>query len=188
MFCLAFSQNDLQAQARCHRIGQDKPVKIYRLVTRNTYETILFDRASRKLGLDQAILKKSGLDQVGLDGSAAAADSNVLSKLGKQEVESLLRNGAYALLDDPASEQASNSFCEADINEILSSRTTVVRSGGNDDGSAPREASTFSQAVFVSDEADKSLDMNDKNFWEKVRGQSEQTSTWTATSMHISPF
>ena len=27
-------QNDLQAQARCHRIGQDKSVKIYRLISR----------------------------------------------------------------------------------------------------------------------------------------------------------
>ena len=31
-------QNDIQAQARCHRIGQEKKVKIYRLITRNTYE------------------------------------------------------------------------------------------------------------------------------------------------------
>jgi SNF2 family DNA or RNA helicase len=27
-------QNDLQAQARAHRIGQTKPVKVYRLLTR----------------------------------------------------------------------------------------------------------------------------------------------------------
>jgi SNF2 family DNA or RNA helicase len=31
-------QNDLQAQARCHRIGQKKAVSVYRLITRNTYE------------------------------------------------------------------------------------------------------------------------------------------------------
>ncbi len=37
-------QNDLQAQARCHRIGQNKSVKIYRLITRNTYERDMFDR------------------------------------------------------------------------------------------------------------------------------------------------
>ncbi|RNA41456.1 chromodomain-helicase-DNA-binding, partial [Brachionus plicatilis] len=49
-------QNDLQAQARVHRIGQQKSVKIYRLVTRNTYEREMFDRASLKLGLDKAIL------------------------------------------------------------------------------------------------------------------------------------
>ena len=43
-------QNDLQAQARCHRIGQTKDVKVYRLITRNSYEREMFDRASLKLG------------------------------------------------------------------------------------------------------------------------------------------
>merc|ERR1712141_551512 len=50
-------QNDLQAQARCHRIGQKQDVKIYRLITRNTYEREMFDKASLKLGLDKAILQ-----------------------------------------------------------------------------------------------------------------------------------
>ena len=56
-------QNDLQAQARCHRIGQDKMVKIYRLVTRNTYEREMFDRASLKLGLDKAVLQSMNTGQ-----------------------------------------------------------------------------------------------------------------------------
>ena len=50
-------QQDIQAQARCHRIGQKKTVSIYRLVTKNTYEAQMFERASKKLGLGQAILK-----------------------------------------------------------------------------------------------------------------------------------
>ena len=76
-------QNDLQAQARCHRIGQHKAVKVYRLITRNTYEREMFNRyvhvvhtcayvlsmmsslrhhhfnfrASLKLGLDKAVLQ-----------------------------------------------------------------------------------------------------------------------------------
>ena len=29
--------NDSQAAARCHRIGQEKPVKVYRLIARNSY-------------------------------------------------------------------------------------------------------------------------------------------------------
>lgn len=33
-----------QAQSRCHRIGQNKTVKVYRLVTRNSYEREMFDR------------------------------------------------------------------------------------------------------------------------------------------------
>lgn len=47
----------LQAQARCHRIGQSKAVKIYRLITRNSYEREMFDKASLKLGLDKAVLQ-----------------------------------------------------------------------------------------------------------------------------------
>ena len=49
-------QNDLQAQARAHRIGQTKPVKVYRLLTRKTYETMMFKAASIKLGLDYAVM------------------------------------------------------------------------------------------------------------------------------------
>lgn len=49
-------QQDVQAQARVHRIGQQRSVSVYRLVTRNTYEAEMFERASKKLGLDQAVL------------------------------------------------------------------------------------------------------------------------------------
>ena len=50
-------QNDIQAQAPCHRIRQNKSVKVYRLITRNSYEKEIFDRASLKLGLDKAVLQ-----------------------------------------------------------------------------------------------------------------------------------
>lgn len=49
-------QNDIQAQARCHRIGQDKAVNVYRLITNRTYEMEMFQRANMKLGLDKAVL------------------------------------------------------------------------------------------------------------------------------------
>ncbi|CAI7868753.1 unnamed protein product [Closterium sp. NIES-53] len=39
-----------------HRIGQSKDVKVYRLITHRTYEQQLFDCASRKYGLEEAIL------------------------------------------------------------------------------------------------------------------------------------
>lgn len=49
--------SSFKAQARCHRIGQSKAVKIYRLITRNSYEREMFDKASLKLGLDKAVLQ-----------------------------------------------------------------------------------------------------------------------------------
>ncbi|KAL3898148.1 MAG: hypothetical protein SGPRY_012903, partial [Prymnesium sp.] len=54
-------QNDLQAQARCHRIGQTKGVKVYRLVTRSTYEEVMFQKASLKLGPPLLLITQWGL-------------------------------------------------------------------------------------------------------------------------------
>ena len=45
---LCAQQNDLQAMARCHRIGQEKEVTVYRLISKDTYEEQLFGTASRK--------------------------------------------------------------------------------------------------------------------------------------------
>ena len=144
-------QNDLQAQARCHRIGQEKKVKIYRLVTRNTYEREMFDRAGLKLGLDKAVLQSMNTNQ----GSKVAEKANSLSK---KEIEDLLKKGAYgALMDD---DNAGDKFCEEDIDSILESRaTTVTVEGGKAGGS-------FAKATFASaDTTDISLD--DPDFWSK---------------------
>lgn len=48
-------QNDIQATARAHRIGQKNEVTVYRLITSNSYESEMFRVASRKLGMDKAI-------------------------------------------------------------------------------------------------------------------------------------
>ena len=110
-------QNDLQAQARCHRIGQEKEVKIYRLITRNTYEREMFDRAGLKLGLDKAVLQSMNTDQ----GKNKAEKANQMSK---KEVEDLLKKGAYgALMDD---DNAGDKFCEEDIDSILERRATTI--------------------------------------------------------------
>lgn len=52
-------QADLQAQDRCHRIGQTKPVVVYRLVTANTIDQKIFERASTKRKLEQMVIHKN---------------------------------------------------------------------------------------------------------------------------------
>ncbi|OWM77232.1 protein CHROMATIN REMODELING 19 isoform X2 [Punica granatum] len=54
-------QIDRQAEDRCHRIGQLKPVTVYRLVTRGTVDENVYEIAKRKLVLDAAVLE-SGLE------------------------------------------------------------------------------------------------------------------------------
>ena len=50
-------QNDLQASARAHRIGQTRPVKIIRLIGRSTVEEIILRRAEAKLKLTESVIE-----------------------------------------------------------------------------------------------------------------------------------
>ncbi len=54
-------QMDLQAQDRAHRIGQTKPVKVFRLVTEHTIEERILERALQKLKLDAVVIQNGGL-------------------------------------------------------------------------------------------------------------------------------
>jgi hypothetical protein len=83
-------QNDIQAMARCHRIGQTKPVKIFRLITSKTYEQTMFQRASLKLGLEKAVL-------TGVTDSGSGSNANNPSS---EELQRMLREGAYGMVDD----------------------------------------------------------------------------------------
>ena len=48
-------QVDLQAMARVHRIGQQKKVHVYRLVSKETVEERILMRAEKKLYLDKMV-------------------------------------------------------------------------------------------------------------------------------------
>ncbi|KAL6122176.1 Chd6 [Nucleospora cyclopteri] len=137
-------QNDLQAQARCHRIGQKNAVKIYRLVTKNSYEREMFDRAGMKLGLDRAILQRMHFD----------TSKKKEEKVNKGEaIQLLLRKGAYGVLMD--NDDSGDKFCEEDIDQILERRTRVIKheDGGN----------VFSKATFQVEE-----EVDDPYFWENL--------------------
>lgn len=58
-FHLQNPQADLQAQDRCHRIGQTKPVMVYRLITANTIDEKILERASAKRKLEKMVIHKS---------------------------------------------------------------------------------------------------------------------------------
>uniref|UniRef100_A0A671NGX0 Chromodomain-helicase-DNA-binding protein 7-like n=1 Tax=Sinocyclocheilus anshuiensis TaxID=1608454 RepID=A0A671NGX0_9TELE len=145
-------QNDLQAQARCHRIGQSKAVKIYRLITRNSYEREMFDKASLKLGLDKAVLQSmSGRENV--------------QQLSKKEIEDLLRKGAYGALMDE--EDEGSKFCEEDIDQILQRRTQTITIESEGKGS------TFAKASFVASGNRSDISLEDPDFWQKWAKKAE---------------
>uniref|UniRef100_A0A672QTB8 Chromodomain helicase DNA binding protein 9 n=1 Tax=Sinocyclocheilus grahami TaxID=75366 RepID=A0A672QTB8_SINGR len=151
-------QNDLQAQARCHRIGQNKAVKVYRLITRNSYEREMFDRASLKLGLDKAVLQSMS----GRDNSLGGGGGQQLSK---KEIEDLLRRGAYGAIMDEEDEGAK--FCEEDIDQILQRRTKTITIESEGRGS------TFAKASFVASGNRTDISLDDPNFWDKWAKKAE---------------
>ncbi|PSR82369.1 SNF2 family N-terminal domain-domain-containing protein [Coniella lustricola] len=51
-------QQDLQAQDRCHRIGQTRPVIVYRLATKSTIEESLLMSADAKRRLEKLVIRK----------------------------------------------------------------------------------------------------------------------------------
>lgn len=51
-------QMDIQAQDRAHRIGQTKPVLVFRLVTAHTIETRIMHRATEKRKLEALVIAK----------------------------------------------------------------------------------------------------------------------------------
>ncbi|KAJ8729483.1 hypothetical protein PYW08_001064 [Mythimna loreyi] len=152
-------QNDLQAQARCHRIGQQKMVKIYRLICRNTYEREMFDKASLKLGLDKAILQSMNTTQ----GKEAG-----VKQLSKKEIEDLLKKGAYGAVMDE--DNAGDKFCEEDIEMILARRTQVIQMESE-------KGSTFSKASFAAADQRSDIDIRDPDFWNKWAKKAEIDTT-----------
>uniref|UniRef100_A0A8D2LDQ6 Chromodomain helicase DNA binding protein 9 n=1 Tax=Varanus komodoensis TaxID=61221 RepID=A0A8D2LDQ6_VARKO len=149
-------QNDLQAQARCHRIGQNKAVKVYRLITRNSYEREMFDRASLKLGLDKAVLQSMS----GRENSVGG-----IQQLSKKEIEDLLRKGAYGAIMDE--EDEGSKFCEEDIDQILQRRTKTITIESEGRGS------TFAKASFVASGNRTDISLDDPNFWQKWAKKAE---------------
>jgi len=145
-------QNDIQAQARCHRIGQTQEVKVYRLLTSKTYERFMFERASKKLGLDQVVLNNMGFSQ------------DPSKQLDDKEIDSLLRYGAYDLFREieQDGEQEEKAFNEEDIDKILERSSKVI---WNPTGPG---ASTFAKASFQSRDSEAGIDLEAEDFWERV--------------------
>ncbi|KAK9827617.1 hypothetical protein WJX81_006723 [Elliptochloris bilobata] len=81
--------NDLQAQARAHRLGQLKTVMIYRLVTHNTVEERMLAVSRRKLVLERVVVQ-------------TAADAS----LRQRELDDLLRHGAAELFAEEKEDAA----------------------------------------------------------------------------------
>lgn len=96
------AQCDLQAMDRAHRIGQRKPVNVYRLITENSVEERILRTAMSKLRLDTLVIQQGRLTQQ-------------KKNLQKDDLLDMIRFGADKFFKSNASD-----YAEEDIEVILS--------------------------------------------------------------------
>jgi len=93
-------QADLQAQDRAHRIGQKRPVQVFRLVTEHTIEEKVVERAQQKLKLDAMVVQSGRLKDK--------------DKLSRQDLLEAVRFGA-----DKVFKSKESTITDDDIDLIL---------------------------------------------------------------------
>eukprot|EP00980_Cylindrotheca_fusiformis_P018817 scaffold6276_cov138-Cylindrotheca_fusiformis.AAC.4 len=94
-------QVDLQAMDRAHRIGQKKPVQVFRFVCEGTVEEKIIERADRKLFLDAAVIQQGRL-----------AEQN--SSLEKDDLMKMVRFGADQILSG-----TQGTYTDEDIDALI---------------------------------------------------------------------
>ncbi|KAH8049693.1 helicase [Aureococcus anophagefferens] len=130
-------QADVQAMARVHRIGQTRPVHVYRLVTAGTVEERIVQRAEKKLYLDSMVNR----DQE-RGGGAARQDGP-----SQSELLGALTFGAGAIVNGTAGKELTDGDLEAILDRSRTSDSTL---GCVEGGQAHRADAFESTAEAVS--------------------------------------
>ena len=126
----------------------------------------MFHMSSLKMGLDQAVL--SGFE----------AGSSRSGALTKNEIERLLKHGAYDIFKEEQNGKAeaeSNAFIQQNIDTILERRSKVVVYE-NTGSQSTAKGGTFSKARFsvtkggTQKNGQEDVDIEDPDFWKKTVG------------------
>ncbi|GAA5936558.1 uncharacterized protein JCM15063_001921 [Sporobolomyces koalae] len=105
-------QNDLQAMARAHRIGQKSHVNVYRFVTKDTVEEDVLERARKKMVLEYAIVNQMDTSGKNLGQVAPTRPENYT----KEELSSILKFGAANIFK---SDGAQAKLEELDLDDVI---------------------------------------------------------------------
>lgn len=108
-------QQDLQAQDRAHRIGQTKPVIVYRLASKGTVEQTLLERADSKRRLEKLVIQKGKFKNL-LETSATSEQSEV------EELRKVLGEDGFEVFDVGAGATSEALLSKEEL-EILTDRS-----------------------------------------------------------------
>ncbi|KAM0011176.1 putative DNA helicase chromatin remodeling SNF2 family [Helianthus debilis subsp. tardiflorus] len=107
-------QMDLQAMDRCHRIGQTKPVHVYRLATALSFEGRMLKRAFSKLRLEHVVIGKGQFQQERVKNNEVLDEEDMLA---------LLRDD-----DNPEDKMVQTDISDEDLEKVLD-RSDLIASG-----------------------------------------------------------
>jgi len=143
----------LQAEARAHRIGQTKPVTVYKLCTQGTVEEQMMGRIQKKLYLSAKVTESmrdihwqeaSKPSKKGPGGKVVDAAEDDMPQLDTSQLMSLVRRGAQALAHP-----------ELDINEMLGWDWSTMLEKCKDKPADVRVAEQTQPGVAVKEEDEK---------------------------------
>eukprot|EP01053_Blabericola_migrator_P008915 Blabericola_migrator_1__8914@NODE_471_length_8214_cov_42_818706_g367_i0_p1_GENE_NODE_471_length_8214_cov_42_818706_g367_i0NODE_471_length_8214_cov_42_818706_g367_i0_p1_ORF_typecomplete_len1776_score357_02SNF2_N/PF00176_23/1_3e67HDA23/PF11496_8/1_7e22Helicase_C/PF00271_31/2_5e22ResIII/PF04851_15/6_6e14Chromo/PF00385_24/0_00097Chromo/PF00385_24/5e07ERCC3_RAD25_C/PF16203_5/3_7e10Cdh1_DBD_1/PF18196_1/7_7e03Cdh1_DBD_1/PF18196_1/5e05DEAD/PF00270_29/0_0024DEAD/PF00270_29/7_4e02CHDCT2/PF08074_11/8_8e03C len=164
-------QNDLQAEARAHRIGQTKTVQIYRVVTKDSVEEDILERAKAKMVLDALVVQglnvKAGIRENDLlNGTGGSGSKNFA--FSREELTKILMFGATKLWNrdtetdqKPAAEEGLN----IDLDAVLAEAEEHTTEGSG--GRAEDLLSSFQNVSDFRYEAPKAKE-EDKLAWDSI--------------------
>merc|ERR1719319_37411 len=90
-------QNDLQAIARAHRIGQKQEVKIFRLVSSCSVDEDIIQRAKNKMVLDHLVIQN--MDTTGKTVIAGGRGKKAEDTMDKDDLQTIIKFGAADLFN-----------------------------------------------------------------------------------------
>ncbi|KAF2765047.1 hypothetical protein EJ03DRAFT_280835 [Teratosphaeria nubilosa] len=111
-------QADLQAMARAHRIGQKKPVTIYRLVSKDTVEEEVLERARNKLMLEYITIQRGVTDKDAreLGDRMAKAGASVIEPTSSDDISNILKKRGQKMFEQTGNQRKLE---ELDIEAVL---------------------------------------------------------------------
>ncbi|CCD25970.2 putative ATPase NDAI_0G01950 [Naumovozyma dairenensis CBS 421] len=117
-------QVDLQAMDRCHRIGQEKPVIVYRLCCDNTLEHVILTRAANKRKLERLVIqmgKFNTLKKLALNEGSflnQAKTEHTSNKELVEELSQLLMSNQSSIGFTRANDKISEELSDEEIKEL----------------------------------------------------------------------
>jgi ATP-dependent DNA helicase len=125
-------QMDLQAQDRVHRIGQTKPVHVYRFVTANSVEQTILEKARNKRKLERVVIHKGQFK--GHSKYYAAKDTRIsieeLIALVKEQDTSGVQYGLNDRLVNGEKETLGSVLGECDMDALLDRTKSYDKGSG----------------------------------------------------------